>query len=108
MANQTYMPPALGTVLKIGVTANIGNDMHLSDVDFTCTFFNKNGSSSQNFQKSEMTYLDDDNYMAVVDTTKMGTGKYYARLTVMVPDDNVIGGIREEVVSFPTNIYVVN
>lgn len=104
-----FLPPSVGTMLKIGITANIGDGIHLSDVDFSCTFYNENrANAKQQFSKSQMIEIDDDNYMGVVDTKILGTGKYGVILDVDVPDDNVEGGYRKEVVRFSTGIKVVN
>lgn len=96
------MTPSVGTILKIVVTADIGNGMHLSDVDFSCAFFpNKYPNKRVNVTKDEMTIIDDDNYMAIVDSKIIGEGDYRCRLTAEVPDDNIPDGIRTEVVEFP-------
>lgn len=103
------MPPSLGTVLKLAVTAELGNDMHLKDVDFRCTFYST-GITSRRLKvaKEEMLEIDDDTYLAVVDTAQVGTGQYWVRLEADVPDSDVPGtGLRTEVVTFPTYINVI-
>lgn len=105
-----FMPPSVGTTLKIAVTADIGNDKHLSDgdVDFECTFHVEGMlSKKQTYAKSEMTYLDDDTYLAVVDSSKIGVGKYYCLLSVMIPDEDAPDNVRCEKVRFPTYINVI-
>lgn len=102
------LPPSLGTVLKIAVTADIGNSQHLSSVDFSC-FFHVAGREKKGVQvdKVDMIMVDEDTYIAVIDTAVIGVGNYYCCLTAFVPDDNIEGGLRKEVVRFPTYINVV-
>lgn len=101
------LPPLCGTILKIAVTAELGNNLHLSDVDFTCTFYSDSAIiKRQIVKKDEMVHVDNDTYMSIVDTKIVGTGNYYCRLDVDVPDNDVEGGLRKEVVSIPTYISV--
>lgn len=104
-----FLPPSLGTVLKIAVTAELGNDMHLKDVDFRCTFYCTSIVTKRvTVAKEDMTMLDDDTFLAVVDTKQVGAGQYYARLEVDVPDTDVSEtGLRREVVTIPTYINVI-
>lgn len=107
-----FIPPSVGTVLKIAITADIGSNKHLSDndVDFTCTFSVDCAlkKKQQVVTKFDMLYMDDDTYIAIVDTSLIGTGNYYCTLKVLIPDTDVEGGIRPEVVRFQTGIRVVN
>jgi hypothetical protein len=52
--------------------------------------------------------MDKDEYIAVVDTKIIGTGEYYMKLSVRIPDNDVEGSLRDEVVVVPTNIRVTN
>lgn len=102
-----YNIPSVGTLLKIAVSAEIGNDMHLEDVDFEC-YFHKEGfeKKGQQVLKDDMIRIDADTYIAIVDTKLIGVGNYYCLLTVQVPDNDVEGGLRTEAVRFPTYIRV--
>ena len=107
--DKAYLPPSSGTILKIAVTADIGNGLHLADVDFECVFYRDGFTTkSQAVAKKDMIRMDDDTYIAMVNTKLVGLGNYFCRLTVLVPDNDVEGGIRPEVVSFPTYIRVQN
>ena len=102
-----FLQPSLGTVLKIAITAELGNNLHLSDVDFECIIHVEDRlSNKQSFNKDDMLYVDEDTYIAVVDTRVVGTGKYCCILNVSIPDSDVDGGIRPEVVQFPTGVNV--
>ena len=99
------LPPSVGTELKLNVTAELGNDLHLSDVDFFARFSNQYGKSVT-IEKKDMKKYDDDNYVAVVDTKIVGAGEYWMKLTVKLPDADCEDGFRTEVVTVPTGVKV--
>ena len=99
------LPPSLGTELKLNVNAELGNNLHLADVDFTATFYTQM-RRSEVFAKEDMVKVDDDNYIAVIDTTNLGTGEYMMKLTAEIPDADCEDGFRTEVVKVSTHIYV--
>lgn len=99
------LPPSLGTELKLNITAELGNGLHLSDVDFTATFYSSL-RRSEVFAKEDMVKVDDDNYIAVIDTAKLGTGEYMMKLVAEIPDADCEDGFRTEVVKVPTLVFV--
>lgn len=101
------LPPAVGSHLKMAVTANLGTGIHMADVDFTCEFFRKGAQRTQLIEKPQMTYVADDQYIAVVDTAVVGAGEYFLRFTALIPDPDIEGGMRRETVIIPTGIRVV-
>lgn len=108
MDRNPILPPSVGTTLKLLITADLGDNIHLEDVDFTCVFFREGLRNGQTIEKQEMTRIDKDEYIAVVDTKIIGTGEYYMKLSVRIPDNDVEGSLRDEVVVVPTNIRVTN
>jgi hypothetical protein len=108
MDRNQILPPSIGTTLKLLITADLGDNIHLEDVDFTCVFFREGLRNGQTIEKQEMTRIDKDEYIAVVDTKIIGTGEYYMKLSVRIPDNDVEGSLRDEVVVVPTNIRVTN
>lgn len=100
------LPPKAGTQLKLAVTADLGST-HLKDVDFECRFFRRgrpdNGVS---VGKDKMRMLNDDEYLAVVDTKRIGPGELLMELTAWIPDGDVEGGQRREQVVVSTGIHV--
>ena len=104
---EKVLPPSIGTTLKIAVTANLGTNIHLEDVDFECKFFTGVGNRAPlTVRKEDMLYVSADEYIAVVDTSVVGTGEYWLQMTAYVPDDDVVGGIRIEKATAPTGIRV--
>jgi len=103
------LPPIVGTIIKIAVTANLGKNIHMVDVDFNCVVFNRNNGGQRGsitLQKGDMIYVGDDEYIAVVDTTVIGRGDYYIKFSADVPDSDCTDGIRKEIVEIPTGIRV--
>lgn len=98
---------ALGTELKLNITANLGEHLHLCDVNFTTVFYSKPETGRQVvINKDELVEIDDDNYVAIVDTDKIGTGEYWMKLFVYIPDEDCPDGYRTEVVNVPTGVKV--
>lgn len=103
--SENILPPSVGSKLKMAVTANLG-EVHMSEVDFECVFFRNGGRSVQKIAKSEMSYVSDDEYLAIVDTDMIGGGEYFMKFTAWIPDADMDGGLRSEVVIIPTGIRV--
>lgn len=100
-----FSQPCKGSKVKVAVWAGLPSDLHLSGVDFFCEFIASMGK--QKVTKDDMVMIDDDNYIAVVDTAKTGSGELYVKIHVKLPDADVPGtGIREEVAITPTGIRI--
>lgn len=108
MERNPIIPPSFGTTLKFLVSADLGNGLHMEDVDFQCSFFRAGLLNSQLVKKEDMLKLSADEYLAVVNTRVIGTGEYYMKLTAFIPDTDVEGGLREEVITIPTGIRINN
>lgn len=108
MDKKNSLPPSIGTTLKMLVTADLEQGLHLEDVDFFCEFFRNGLHNSQKVTKSQMKKISSDEYIAVVDTRTVGTGEYYMRFTAFIPDMDVDGDLREEVVVVPTGIKILS
>lgn len=104
---EKVLTPSVGTKLKLNVHADVGSGLHMSDVEFECMFYTNNASRrSLTVKKSEMAKVDDDNYIAVVDTAVVGAGGYMMKFSAYVPDSDCEGGYRLEVVRLDTGIPV--
>lgn len=103
-----FMKPVFGTMLKMNITAQLPDSLHLSDVNFAAFFFCRGmPAGGQNVTKGDMSRVDDDNYLAVVNTRCVGSGEYWCRLTVYIPDTDCPEGVRPEIVVFPCGVAVV-
>ncbi len=94
-----------GTILKINVHIERICCLTMDDFDFECDFFvypNKKFT----LKKSEMVRKNEDNYMAVVDTSVVGEGEIKVRATALLPDDDCPDGFRKELAECSTGITV--
>jgi hypothetical protein len=97
---------ALGTELKINVHVEPIGGIRMSEYDFTCVFYvYKNKCLVIN--KRDMTKVDDDNYIANVDTTKIGAGCLKMRFEAEIPDSDINDGFRKEVELVDLNIPII-
>lgn len=98
------LPPRVGSKIKINVWAGLEGGLHLKDVNFRVCIFNIRNRVW--FDKSELIEVDEDNYIARVDTKEIGSGTYMCRLEVDTPDADFEDGVRPEHIEFPTGIIV--
>ena len=74
------------------------NGYHMSDYDFDCEFYVYSNRRVL-INKSEMVMIDDDNYVAVLDSEKVGRiGKGHVRMTftAYVPNEFFPDGLKTE------------
>lgn len=96
---------SLGTEFKINVHVEPIDGLHMSDYDFTCRFYiytNRNVEIS----KSEMIRVDDDNYIACIDSSKLGVGTIMMRITAQIPDADFPDGLRTEIETISTGLVI--
>lgn len=94
-----------GTIVKINVHFDRIGNLSMDNYDFSCDFYiypNK----SITIHKNKMIRLDEDNYIAVVDTAIIGAGEIIMRATAMIPDGDCPNGIRKEVAGCSTGIVI--
>ena len=97
---------ALGTELKINVHVDPIDGMHMSDYDFECVFFVYKNRPLV-IKKNEMTKVDEDNYIAKVDTEKVGVGSLKMKFIAEIPDSDMNDGFRREVELVDLNIPII-
>ena len=96
---------SLGTEFKINVHVEPIDGLHMSDYDFTCRFYidtNRNVEIS----KSEMIRMDDDNYIACIDSSKLGVGTIMMRIIAQIPDADFPDGLRTEIETISTGLVI--
>ena len=96
---------SIGTELKINVQLDRLDGYRMSDIDFFCDFYVYTNRKVV-LKKEEMIKADDDNYVACVDSAKLGVGKVMCRVTAYIPDADFEEGIRKEVETADTNITI--
>lgn len=87
----------IGTELKINVHIEPIGDLHMSDYDFSVRFYTKSGSPTISITKNEMVKVDDDNYIAFVDTSGMTAGVVQMVVKALIDDADSADGYRTEV-----------
>lgn len=97
---------SIGTELKINVSIEPIDGTHMSDYDFICRFYIYT-NRYVDVKKSEMIKLDNDNYVALVDSTAIGVGQIKMQVTAFIPDaDFADDGVRTEIETVNTGIKV--
>mgnify|MGYP001629197295 FL=1 len=97
---------SVGTDLKINVSIDRLDGYKMSDIDFTCDFYVYT-NRRVTMTKEQMVKADDDNYVALVDSSKLGTGTIRCRVTAHIPDADFDDGIRTEIEEVNTGITIV-
>lgn len=95
----------VGTEFKVNIGMQPIGETHLSGCDFNVVFYT-NGLKEHTVEKAEMIKVDDDNYLALVDSKKTGSGELRARVFVYLPDADFEDGFRTEVVDLSTGIVI--
>ncbi len=93
----------VGTELKINVHVEPIDGFHMSDYDFTCRFYIY-ANRYVELGKSEMIRVDDDNYIACIDSGKLSAGLIMLRITAQIPDSDFPDGIRTEIETVSTGV----
>ena len=100
---------ALGTEFKINVHVEPIDGLHMSDYDFECVFYVYTNKRVV-IKKADMKKVDDDNYLAMIDTVKgmmLGRGKVNMELTAYIPDGDFEDGFRTEKAVTCTGVNIV-
>ena len=97
------MDTDLGTTYKLNIHIE-GLPSTMDDVEFHCRFWTYRGSVT--IKKEKMVRIDEDNYMAVIDSSRIGRGTIKVQTTVLVPDSDCDGGIRTEIYTEETGIRI--
>lgn len=94
----------LGTIYKINIHIE-GLPTNMDDVDFTARFY-----CFRDFielRKDDLIRVDENNYIAVVDSAKIGRGTIKMKITVNVPDGYIDDGVRTEIYTENTGIKIL-
>lgn len=98
------METDLGTIYKLNVNIELPDNLTMDDVDFSCRFYCWKDSIEVN--KDQMIRLDENNYIAVVDSNLIGRGEIINQVTVNIPDNDIEDGFREEIYTDRTGIKI--
>lgn len=95
-----------GTIKKLVVTIKPIGNITLSQCDFRA-IFGTYGHTPLVIDKRDAVKQSDDSYMFVVDTAKVGLGVLECQLVVWIPDADVPGMLRPEVLILDPDITIV-
>lgn len=100
-----------GTEVKINISIEPIDGMTMDDYDFECMFYpfinNVEYKRKQvTLTKDKMIRIDENNYIAVVDTLLLGAGEIMVQITRKVPDMDCEDGLRTEIGAKTTGIVI--
>lgn len=98
----------LGTELKINVHVEPIDELHMSDYDFECAFYIYKNKKVV-IKKSEMNRVDNDNYIAMIDSEKaniLGRGRLNMEITAYIPDGDFADNTRTEKADVCTELVI--
>lgn len=101
--------PKMGTDIKMNINLTLPDGLTMAAVNFTAKF-TANSSNGQLILKDAMHKVDDNNYIALIDTSIVGKGRYYCTITVQIPEiltDLFPDGYRTEIFTINTDLTVV-
>lgn len=109
VGGEDYQNVTLGSDVKIEFTAELPDDMKLSDVDFSGKVLNADmKDESVDFNKADCIELEGgENYVVMVDSDDLGIGTLMLKLTVLIPDTDYQSGTRKQVVNINPHIRIV-
>lgn len=90
----------IGTEFKIKLQMEPIDGHSLSDLDFSVEVHTDRRGSRKTYRKDDCIMLDSDSYAVPVDSAELGPGKYYLKVTVLIPDTHFIEGVRKDVSTF--------
>ena len=96
-----------GTEIKINIHIDPLGSLHMADYGFECKFY-VFPKKSVIILKDDMVKVDEDNYLAIVDTTGLGIGALHLTLTAQIPDKDFDNTLRREVACIDTGIDIIN
>lgn len=98
----------LGSDAKIAFTADMPDDLKLSDIDFSVQVINVSAKNkAKDYQKADCIMVDDGTaYVVLVDTDDFGVGRLMLRLTVRIPDTDYQSGTRKEVIKINPHMAI--
>ena len=96
---------SLGTKFKINIHVEPIDGLHMDDYDFSCRFYVYTNRVVR-IEKKDMIQVDQDNYIACVDSSKLGIGAVMMRITAFIPDVDFHDRLRTEVETVSTGITI--
>lgn len=96
----------IGTELKLNIHIEPIGSLSMSDYDWEADVY-CSAKSVLNIKKEQAVQVDDNNYILLVDTEKLGAGRVKCKIAAYIPDEDFEDGIRNEVCGIDTGIDIV-
>lgn len=97
----------MGTELKLNIAIEPMGEIHASSYDFKVEFYCST-KRVKTITKEELLPIDDDNFIARLDTNDVGMGELKCRITAHIPDEDFTDdGLRTEVIKIVTDYDIV-
>ena len=96
----------LGTELKLNINIEPMGELTMDDYDFMVEIYTSL-KRIQEIHKSDTIRIDENNYVACVDSEALGHGLVKVRVTAYIPDNDFEDGVRTEVVYLNTDITII-
>lgn len=94
-----------GTELKLNINIEPIGEVTMDDYDFTCEFYTS-PKAVITIEKNKMIKVDDSNYIALLDSQNVMTGKLKCKITAYIPDADFPDMLRTEVVTIDTGMNI--
>lgn len=96
----------IGTELKLNIHIEPIGGVSMSGYDWEVEVYCL-AKNAVTIKKEDAVQVDDNNYIILVDTTKVGAGRVKCKITAYIPDEDFEDGIRTEVCGIDTGIDIV-
>lgn len=96
----------LGSELKLNVSIEPIGALTMDDYDFVVEIYCSN-QKVLNIPKADAIRVDEENYVVLVDTKVIGTGRIKCKVTAEIPDADFRDAYRTEVVIIDTELDVI-
>ena len=97
----------IGTELKIRINVKPIEGIRLSECNFTCSFY-ATPSKTITLTKDELIMIDNDTYLALINSEDLGVGAIKMNIKILVPDEYFPNKVRTEIDTVNTGITIRN
>ena len=97
----------IGTEAKLNISVEPMEGAVMDNYDFECEFYCLPNRRLV-FGKEQLIRVDENNYIAVIDTKPLGVGMLKCKVTAYLPDADCEDGVRTEVILIDTGYRIAN
>lgn len=103
----------LGTEVKLNMRVNSFDEFALGNYNFTVELFSNPRGPIVTYEyakgdtNEDIKIIDEENFVVTLDTTELGVGKLYCKMTAYIPDTDFVDKLRTEIAVSKTNITII-